>query len=60
MKEEENKELYNRLHNVLTQMNDCLDLLEKKENKLYQELLTAIDREKIETIKNRINNINDL
>ena len=60
MKEEEKKELYTKIDSIFKQMNECLSLLEKKEKQLYQEFLTAIDKEKMEKIKNRINNLNDL
>ncbi|HRY36415.1 MAG TPA: hypothetical protein P5230_00830 [Candidatus Magasanikbacteria bacterium] len=59
MEEPTKKELYKKLENVFLQIEDCLKLLEKQEEELHREVLSAIDREKMQKIKNRITNLKD-
>jgi hypothetical protein len=60
MEDVKKTEVYKKLADVFNQIEDCLKLLEKQEGELHKEFLAAIDKEKMEKIKNRITNINNL
>lgn len=46
--------LYQRIAGLLNQWTDLLELLEKKEKSLHQEVLKAIDQEKMKQVLDQI------
>ncbi len=52
-------ETYKKLEKAFIQLEECLVLLEKQEKQLHQEILQAIDIQRMEKIKNRITNLKD-
>lgn len=59
MEDNKKKEIYKKLEDAFFQIEDCLNLLEKQEGVLHQEVLQIIDKEKMEKIKNKITNLKE-
>jgi len=58
MEEITNKEDYKKIKEIFERLESCLNLLKQEENKLYKDIVDAVDREKMKKIIDRIDKTN--